>query len=221
MNYQIITDYRELKKFIEWLPEVNKDVKFLGHLMARKKYSPVIKSDQASLKRFVSYKKDLLEKIAKLEVPLGTYKFNGIAVPQEALAFYITVNPRDPEKVAKQLMKVLLDKVLANYDGYCPSSLALTAYHQTKPETVWYDFDFDGVKFEEMKDKIKEVVDLENVAVVETRGGFHLLVDVKKSSDTRWHQGLKKLGADVIGGSEALIPMPGTTQGGYTPRRIL
>ena len=63
-----------------------------------------------------------------------------------------------------------------------------------------------------------------NYKALETRGGYHLLVEPKKATafrkkqfdDNKWHQLIsKKYPVDQSG--DQLLPVPGTFQGGFIP----
>jgi len=58
MNYKIIKDEKELKKFIDWLPQLEDGQKFYISLFARKKYGATegLKADKGQLKRFTASK---------------------------------------------------------------------------------------------------------------------------------------------------------------------
>lgn len=225
MNYQIITDEAALISFINSvLPDLQPNEQFYGCLFARKKYCrdvPWIKSDKAQLKRFTSTKEKLLSKIRQLECPIGSYAHREGAIPQEALALYLSPNPRDLWKatlkgIGKLALMVENDNKNAN-----PHQELLSVIQQTKSRTVWVAFDIDS-KEPLVEDRINAALDgcISCRLLLETRGGYHVLVRpelVPVTVKTSWHRTLAAM-ADVTG--DAMIPIPGTYQGGFTPRFI-
>lgn len=120
MNYIIITDEIKLKEFIEWLPELLPNEKYYLALFSRKKYIKDISikhiADKSQLKRFTSDKTKLFNKIKQLEVPYGTYTLGDTIIPQESLAFYITVNPRDMYKASINTIVKLAQSIRVTAD---------------------------------------------------------------------------------------------------------
>lgn len=217
MNYKIIADIEELQKFIEWLPELEPHETYYVSLFARKKYAPdILKSDKSQLKRFTATKDRIIHKIKQLETETGTYTMNGITIPQEALALYISINPRDLIKATKQSIKMMVDKITNKYDGYNPHQLVLSEIHKAKSRTCFMDFDFDDMSLNDIIPRIK--LNKEAYEILITRGGFHIMVSpdkVEPQYKKTWYNDMVALGCDVKG--DNLIPMIGCYQGGFEP----
>lgn len=222
MNYEIVKNKVKLLEFIDWLPELKPNEMFYVCLFARKKYTEVpLKSDKCQLKRFTSKKEFLFDKIRQLEVAVGAYTQDGLPIPQESLALYITPNPRDLEIGAKNLLIKLAQVVTKEYGGYNPRSLAMLEIHKACGRKIYFDFDFDGVSSLNTLDLIfeKAMINLDCLTTLRTRGGFHLLVELKKIEqrfEKTWYRNLSTLhGVDVRG--DNLIPVVGCTQGEFIP----
>lgn len=231
MNYQIVKDEKILLDFIKWLPDLKETEKYYLCLFARNKYCKElthIKSDKAQLKRFVSDKERMFQKIKQLEIAYGWYMQKNMIVPQEALALYITPNPRDMWKASINGMVKLANcirdqNILAN-----PHQEILSEIQRSKSRTCWIDFDIDldpsmqAMEIGVAISKVKAFVNSEAVVYLKTRGGFHVLVDPEKVSQEykkTFYQNLSKIhGVDQTG--DNMIPVPGCTQGGFVPHFI-
>jgi hypothetical protein len=223
MNYQIIKDESLLNDFIEWLPELAQGEVFYVALFARKKYCPELRSnDKVQCKRFTTQKDYLLSKIRQLECPVGAYMMKDRPIPQEALALYVTVNPRDLALAAKNGLIKLEQLITQEYNGYNPHQEIMSEIHRACRRKVWFDFDFDGVELEPTLAQVSEAINMECVKVLKTHGGFHVLIklnDIHPSFVKTWHRDISAIaGVDVRG--DNLIPVPGCTQGGFVPHFI-
>lgn len=218
MTYKLIYDEEIVKEFLELLPEETEDEVYYLSLFARKKYCPELiwSNDKTQLKRLTSKKRDIIKKIKQLEIEYGLYDLNGRIVPQESLVIYINPNPRSQIKAARVLMKKLTDIICDNAKGFNVHQEALSALQKSKSKGYFIDFDID------VKDKstfdintIFSCVNKEAVTMVETRGGYHCLLEVAKISGEHkksFYQKLSKF-SDVEG--DCFIPIPGTIQGGF------
>jgi hypothetical protein len=224
MNYQLIKDEAILIDFINWLPDTKPFEKYYVSLFARKKYcnnKDDLKSSKAQLKRFITDKKDLLQKIKQLEVKKGLYEFDGISVPEESLALYISVNPSDMEYVAKKMLIELANKITEPYSNYNPISIAHNCAQQgvTKRTKRFIRFDYDNITYEQIKDELTSSINHEAYSILKTRGGLHILINPNKvlnEYNKLWYQRLSKIAnCDIT--SDYLIPIPGCTQGNFIP----
>lgn len=225
MNYEIVRDEKLLKEFIEWLPELKENEKYYLCLFARNKYCKElthIKSDKAQLKRFITDKERMFDKIKQLEIMTGGYKQKITPVPEEALALYITPNPRNMFKATINTMVKLAQSIRDQNVSMNPHQEALSEIQKSKSRTIYVDFDID-TKDTILIDKYKGVLATmfpEPQTILETRGGYHILVkpeQVALEFKNQWYQVMKQW-ADQSG--DTMIPVPGCTQGNYIPHFI-
>lgn len=231
MNYKIITDEKILRDFIDWLPELQPSETYYVCLFARSKYCKGIthiSTDKAQLKRFTTNKERMFDKIKQCETELGNYKQKDKPIPQEALAIYITPNPRCFLKATRQSLKKFADLLSIDYNGYNPHQKVMSEIQKAKSRTCFVDFDFDikeknyknfKLYIEEILNKIFLSINVSACTVLNTRGGFHLLIDPNKVHSAykkSWYNEISKLeNVDIKG--DNMIPIPGTYQGGFTP----
>nr|WP_295871199.1 hypothetical protein [uncultured Chitinophaga sp.] len=224
MNYKIIHDEDALKAFIEWLPVCNEQEQYYLSLLARTKYLEEghgFKSDKQQLKRFTSTKEGMLEKIRQLECAVGAYTQRGMPIPQEALALYISVNPRDLWKATFASLVTFAQNIQANASAKNPHQEVMSAIQQSCSNKYYIDIDVDA-KDPAILEKIKEFVNPSCLTVMETRGGYHVLVELAALDPAlrkTWYPNIMNL-PNVDQSGDNIIPVPGCTQGGFVPRFI-
>lgn len=219
MNYTIISDEEALKSFIDWLPELEDNEKYFVSLFARKKYcEELIKSnDKTQLKRFTATKENLFTKIKQLECEVGNYKLRDRDVPQESLVLYINPNPRNMKKATYKLITKCVKMLEHNADNFNIHAEALSAIQSTKGKSHFCDFDIDQKDID--LTLLAGILDKSVYNIVETRGGYHLLVKTRLVPKTKWHQQIRELyNVDQVG--DQLLPVPGCVQGGFIPKML-
>jgi len=233
MNYEIILDENVLRDFIDgFMPEITPDETYYFCLFARSKYAknedgsnkfPHIKTDKNQLKRFVSNKHMLIQKIRQLECAFGSYKTkDGDSIPQESLALYMAPNPRSQRRANFFLQRRLLDIIEASGQGYNIQAEALSALQKSPSRKPFVMFDIDDKNID--PSLLSTILPDNCYKVLETRGGFHFLIltdEIKKTPnvDKGWHPKLRSL-FDVDISGDQMIPVPGTHQGGFMPKFI-
>lgn len=223
--YKIITDRSALISFIDWLPDLGENERYYLSLFARKKYTPnLIKSnDKTQLKRFTSSKERMLTKIEQLEIPLNRWKLKDISAPQESLVLYIMPNPRCMKKATQAMGKKCWD--LNRSDNFNLHQEAMSCIQRSKSYTKYVHFDLDvehnTVDFNSILAKIG--VPYAAYHILQTRGGYHLLIDprlVPKQAGN-WHKAIRDSFEGIDQHGDQMMPVPGTIQGGFTPKFIL
>jgi hypothetical protein len=220
-TYQIITDEKALREYIDWLPDCQEHEQFYLTLFARKKYCPSvkwIKSDKGQLCRKTSKKEFIFDKIAQMECKLGAYKMDGNPVPQEALACYISVSPRDLWKATVRSIGQLAKVLECNGKNSNPHQEVMSEIQRVPGTRKFVMFDID----EKNDDVLREVVSTVDgyCDVVETRGGYHVFVrkdSIDKITDKMWYKKIANH-SDVTG--DAMSVPCGTFQGGHTPKFV-
>jgi hypothetical protein len=219
--YQIITDKPALEKFIDWLPDHSKEECYFYALFCRAKYSEDVKKSGGGnlLFRGISDKKSLVRKFQQLECPIGSYEKVGQPIPQEALALYINPNPRNLFSATLNSLCKLAENIKAGHKTASPHKEALSCVQTSAGDKIFLDFDIDFKQPSYVKSALQILKPL-IPEIVETRGGYHVLVrrdQISQIQEKMWHKKMSEL-SDVTG--DCLIPVVGGFHGGFTPKFV-
>ena len=220
-NYQVIVDEEALKSFIDELPDSDVNERYYFCLFARKKYCrdiKYIKSDKSQLARKIATKDRLFGKIKQMECALGSYLQDDVDIPQEALALYINPNPRCMRKATIQCLQNLAKVIGQDSPGFNPQAEAMSCIQRCPSRRIWSDFDVDTKDIDILR-VCEEILEDHNCfKILETRGGYHVLVKTKEVPSHKQKTFYKELAkfSDITG--DCMLPAPGTYQGGFVPR---
>lgn len=219
MNYKIILNEQTLKEFIDSLPDDKIGEGFYVSLISRSKYLPIKTIRDSEPKKFVCKKKDLFYSIKQLECPLDSYRYRNASIPQESLALYINPNPRNYNKAIKKLQHSLIDlkDIGPNFEL---SRYVIKHISTSKSLVSFVDFDFDNIPLTRLLELLKGRINFSAFKILETRGGFHVLVNVNNIDSIykkSWFNTLSSL-VEVDSVGDQMIPVPGTSQGMFMPK---
>ena len=103
--------------------------------------------------------------------------------------------------------------------NFNPHAELLSIIQKTISRKIYLDFDVDTKDFD--FEKLKAIINLSCMDIVETRGGYHLLVKlaaIDKAYKKTFYQKISAMDVDQTG--DQLLPVPGCVQGGFVPRFI-
>jgi len=220
--YEIIKDETALRQFIDWLPDHSNEECYFYALFYRAKYSQEnrISGGGNLLFRGISDKKSLFRKFQQLECPLGAYEKRGEPIAQESLALYINPNFRNLYKASLNTLSQLAENIKKDHRTAAPHKEALSCIQTSAGEKTYLDFDIDTKDPEILKRAIK-ILDPVIPEIIETRGGYHVLVKrsmIERIKENKtWHKQLQEI-SDVSG--DCLLPVVGSYCGGFCPRFV-
>lgn len=220
--YEIIKDETALREFIEWLPDHSDEECYMYALFCRPKYADSMRKSGGGnlLFRGISDKKSLFRKFQQLECPIGAYQKKDEIVPQESLALYIGVNPRSLYKASLNTLSSLVENIKKDHRTASPHKEALSCIQTSPADKVFIDFDVDD-KEEGTLPMIREILDGISPEIIETRGGYHVLVRTKNIPEIKdknnWYNRMARI-SDAIG--DVLVPCVGAVQSSFIPKFV-
>ena len=153
--------------------------------------------------------------------------FRSRLIPPHAFAVYITPNPRSCKKAAVRIITELAEG-LGEGRSFRLESLVKTQIHRSVSRKLYLDLDVDPAGADDWQTvvaKAKTILGETPSHVVRTRGGAHVLVQTQqldKSVKRTFYKQLQELGKGMTGllevRGDAMVPIPGTVQGGATVR---
>lgn len=226
-NYKIINDESELKGFVGLLPDLKDNEAFYFSLFSRKKYNPIVRTNKNILKRCTASRDRILTKVRQMEVPYGAYTIDGTddsqPVPQDSLVLYMSANPRDLYQAGLRVIGELAKNAIDNRTFNNPHKQVLSMIQKTRGSRHFTCFDVDS-KEDGKLERIKELIPEPHRIIIETRGGYHVLVYSSKFSEVEiymgnkfWYKDMQEI-SDING--DMLIAVPGTCHGGFVPRIV-
>ena len=157
-----------------------------------------------------------MDKIRQLDCEIGSYKWKEEIVSQDSLALYIHPNPRDMKKATFDVMKNCVDLVQRD-EKYNIDVEVLNCIQKSKGKSHFCDFDIDTKEI--YLNKMKDILSDDSYDIIETRGGYHILVNTRLALKMQWYQKITKVfEVDQIG--DQLLPVCGCWQGGFTPKFV-
>lgn len=213
-------------------------------MAARKKYEPLLSCNLGCLDR------KILQSNEDMTTALDSFnreynQKNGMIVPDTARAYYATLNPRCTKAAASTLMKSMIDDFTTDQNNqklfYKIPSQFLTLVHQNCARKLYKGLDVDDKTFLPEVMATLSVYNVEPVCIIETRGGYHVILNHASLGATSNNNGslahrkmtLGEFIHKVIvtwrrtGDKQAVeymkdpnSPIPGTYQGGFPVRFV-
>ena len=227
----------------------NIDKKHLGlclYLTMRRKYYPTLSQSIIIVNRIIipgglEFKRCLYQNILRLETPLGSYTDRDIVVPDEALALYVMIDPKDTIKAMSKVLSKCVDSLCCNSLQHelksedLPNAYSLYREEIPKSDSIGQkhkQIDLDTKDLEKVVE-VHELLTRLKIAIVmciETRGGFHIiyLANTDKDVNRSLYEFKQKtaFNKENIDGKmvtdywfsitkQPTVIMPGTYQGGF------
>ena len=244
MNFHtFIYNLNDIKQFGSIFNLNQKHLALCLYLTVRRKYYPTLSRGAIIVNRITvtggdDFEKRLYQNILRLETPIGSYTDGDIIVPNEALALYVNIEPKDTVKALTRTLSRCMEAISDREE--IPDAYALYREEISKSEVKgikYRQIDLDTKDINKVKqvDELITTLEIPILICIETRGGFHIVYkdDITKETKRLLHEfkqntSFCKLNVEgkmvtdhwfSITSSPRVI-MPGTYQGGF-PTRII
>lgn len=241
----LVVDQEQFNRFVtEVMPPLKPGEVYFVSLSARNKYLTAEEREAFGLGRTEMFGRTLCHgdwdyTMRKLAATLA-YKTtkNGQPIPQKASVVYVNINPSNSVLACMNFAKVVMQINSELLSGYMSEKettpnlkgldkgdrLLMNEYQKATGTRYYLDVDVDGPV--EYADDMKRFLNNHSVVhhLVQTRGGYHFLVNRKSLNESRCqlhkmvadlNEDAKKHGGEVIFNSNAMVPMVGCLQGNH------
>ena len=228
---RIVNDDDEMKRFIDNVLVFGET--YMVYLAARKKYTPGrefrTKGCEAMERKLFThsekYPYQLIRLLRKYEVLASCFiNIDGIIIPPDSYAAYISVTPRDIKSATLGLMNDLTKSAFSGEFAKKPKRVeTLFKRHVQKNHQSGYytSIDWDSTDEEQQKKLMKrfEENEIKPHFIIHTRGGLHIHIkkDQMKKGGQWLHQKFPNEFPEEVDGmrSDLFSAIPGTIQGGH------
>lgn len=235
----MIEDREQFDRFVEILPDLGSDEVYFISLSARKKYldeEERVRYDLGRTEMFarqVARSKEQLYHVArKLRGILDNRTTRtGYPMPKHAVVVYANINPtstvkatnkfvKDINKAREQVMNATLKGNVPDFGAFRYADRTfMNCLQKSTGNRHFLDIDVD-TKDQSILDELLESIQSLEYYVVDTKGGYHVLVvrESLNNSGVRLHEVVQRLDGKVdteVCFSSQMVPTPGTFQAGY------
>lgn len=222
--YKLVWSEEEIKRMADFLK--TSENTYMMNMSIRKKYDPSVQVKTTWVHRKVLNHvsaHQFVRMVKSYQVEKGLYvDDNENSIDEKALVLYMSINPRDPMSACQKLFHDLSDAftdksapIITNTHGQILKHLQSSCTNKR-----FHTLDIDDKSLEGDVKILIQNLHLPVATVIETRGGFHILLDSEKLSKEQrtgiyqWKINLEN--ANMVEYlKDAFCPIPGTIQGGF------
>lgn len=182
-HHKLIHCPEDVRKFISLFRIEQKYLALCLNLTMRRKYFPIHSSGTTIINRIImtggdNFSDKLYQSILKLETPIGTYIDGDIIVPDEALALYALLEPKDTIKALSRVMSKCVEAMTDNEEMPNAYSLYRTEIGKCSIKHKKYrqiDLDTKDVDKVTIVNSMLIRLNVPIIICIETKGGFHIV----------------------------------------------
>ncbi len=164
----------------------NKDESSIIYVAARKKYDQSLSKNIGLTNRTIITNKDILHDIINSNFDKTYFTDNKEKINSNALAVYMSINPRNTRLAAANLSKHIIDSLVETkkkIDYHLIPSKFRTIVQQTCTNKPFSVLDVDNKEYYNQILDILKTYDIQPYAIIETHGGYHIVLHHKNLSN--------------------------------------